>query len=402
MSMTHFRGQYGSWLAVVAVALCLAWAGPAGAQSRRDRNDSPGDQIRRQNEVALQKIYSDVADALRDANKVGAKDPVKAVKILKRMKAKVEDDNVLTEAKRTSLLRTLDTRIRFWNSEADTQVRNEADRHEKRKLTQKGREDDDLAGRERIKGLKKSFDDTRDSINEGKSLAKRRLDAERSQKKSLIASSIPINGDVEWTKDPYLQKQLKKRTNTQKLTKKETALLKILNSTISVDFKDEKFKAVIDYLMDKTGQTIFLDEESMKEATIDYDTPVTLKAKKIGVRSLLRKILNDVGLTYVIKDEIIQVVTLKKAKEMMVTKVYPVSDLITSNIDFRLPLFLQQQQMMLNAKGLIDLIQSTIDPQSWSTKGDGGGTITFDLATMSLVVKQSAEMHYAMGGAFRR
>jgi hypothetical protein len=401
--MTHFRGPRGSWFAVVALAFGLAWSGPAGAQSRRDRNDSPGDQIRRQNEVALQKLYADVADALRDANKIGAKDPVKAVAILKRMKAKVDDDNLLTEAKRTALLRTLDTRIRFWNSEADSQARNEADRHERRKLTQKSRDTDESAGRERINELKKSFEGTRDQLNESKSLAKRRLDAERSLKKSLITSSIPIEGDIEWTKDPYLRKQLQKRKITQKLTKKEIALLKILNSTISVDFKNEKFKAVIDYLIDKTGQTIFLDEESMKEATVDYDTPVTLKANKIGVRSLLRKILNDVGLTYVIKDEIIQVVTLKKAKEMMVTRVYPVSDLITNNIDPRLPLILQQQQMAWNAKSLVDLIQSTIDPQSWANKSDsGGGTVVFDLATMSLIVKQSAEMHYALGSAFRR
>jgi hypothetical protein len=390
-------------LAVAALAFGLSVTGTAGAQSRRDRNDNPADQIRRQNEVALQKLYKEVAAAMEQANKVGRKDPEKAAKILKRMKDRVEDDNLLSDAKRDSIVRLLKNRIKYWNSEADDQARTLADRQEKRKLTQQRRSEEDLTGKERVENTKKTIEGIREGINEGKKINRLREAGSRRVMNDVVKSSIPIGDDITWTKDKWLLKKLKERKNPQKLTKKEIALLKILNSTISVDFDGAKFKEVIGYLEDKTGQTIFVDEESMKEASVDYDTPITLKAKKVGVRSLLRKILNDVGLTYVIKDEIIQVVTLKKAKEMMVIRTYPIGDLI-GNVDAFLPPILRQQQMLINAKNLIDLIQSTIDPQSWSTKseGGGGGTIAFDLPTMSLVIKQSAEMHFALGSAFRR
>jgi hypothetical protein len=404
MSKSLFRGQRWTWLAVAAVTFGLSLTGPAGAQSRRDRNDSPADQIRRQNEVALQKTYSDVADALKEADKVGRKDPEKAVKVLKRMKARVEDDNLLSDAKRDAILKLLKTRIDRWNSEADDQSRTLADRQEKRKLTKQRRYDDEATGKERVDRTKRTIEGIRGAINEGKQIARAKEAGFRGVVNSVEKASIPWDGEgVKWTDDPWLRKQLQKRKITQKLTKKETALLKILNSTISVDFDGAKFKEVISYLEDKTGQTIFVDEESMKEASVDYETPVTLKAKKVGVRSLLRKILNDVGLTYVIKDEIIQVVTLKKARELMVVRTYPIGDLVSNGVA-GLPLILQQQQILWNAKNLIDLIQSTIDPTSWSSKneGGGGGTITFDLPTMALVIKQSTEMHYALASGFRR
>ena len=56
-------------------------------------------------------------------------------------------------------------------------------------------------------------------------------------------------------------------------------------------------------------------------------------------------------------------------------------------------------QKMQGVKQLIDLIQSSVDPQTWQGNG-GNGTITFHAPSMSLVIKQSAEVHalLASGG----
>ena len=68
-------------------------------------------------------------------------------------------------------------------------------------------------------------------------------------------------------------------------------------------------------------------------------------------------------------------------------------------VDFRLGPILTQIQMAQNIRQLIDLIQSTIEPSSWEANGRGGlGTIVFYPATMSLIVKQTAEVHYKLSG----
>ena len=51
---------------------------------------------------------------------------------------------------------------------------------------------------------------------------------------------------------------------------------------------------------------------------------------------------------------------------------------------------------MEGVKQLIELIQTSVDPQSWQVNG-GGGAITFHAPSMSLVIKQSTEVHALLG-----
>jgi hypothetical protein len=55
---------------------------------------------------------------------------------------------------------------------------------------------------------------------------------------------------------------------------------------------------------------------------------------------------------------------------------------------------------------LIQLITGTIDPDSWAVNNTGENTggkgiIYFDARTLTLIVKQSAEVHYLLGGLGR-
>src|SRR5262249_10149807 len=98
--------------------------------------------------------------------------------------------------------------------------------------------------------------------------------------------------------------------------------------------------------------------------------------------------------------EIIQVTSYKRAREMMTVRTYPVGDLVT--FDPTTGQMLPPALILFQAKQLIDLIKSTIDPDSWGGGENGGGTIVFNLATKSLVVKQSAEIHYSMKASLGR
>jgi hypothetical protein len=54
-------------------------------------------------------------------------------------------------------------------------------------------------------------------------------------------------------------------------------------------------------------------------------------------------------------------------------------------------------QAAQNVNAIIDLIQTSVDPESWKKNG-GQGTIVFHGPSMSLVIKNSAEVHSMIGG----
>jgi hypothetical protein len=153
---------------------------------------------------------------------------------------------------------------------------------------------------------------------------------------------------------------------------------------------------VIEYLQKVTGQTILTDKQSLDEANVTYDTPVTLRLPKVATRTVLKRVLGDLGLTYVIKDESIQVTTPARAKDMMVTRAYYIGDLVAIANVFYGP-DMNALEMTKAISTVISTVQDQVDPHSW-LPGGGNGTIVYDPISMSLIIKNSAEVHYMLGG----
>jgi hypothetical protein len=177
-------------------------------------------------------------------------------------------------------------------------------------------------------------------------------------------------------------------------TERENAILKQLNTMIRVDFRNDTFKDVIEHLQQETGQPIVVDQQAMKEANVTYEaSTVTLKVSA-STRSVLKKTLVELGLTYVIKDESIHITTPARARDMMSARVYAVDDL-AGLVEFRFgpgttPIALARQVNELMAR-----IRTNILPETWE-KGGGAGVIYFDQPTMMFVVRQSAEVHFLL------
>ena len=87
--------------------------------------------------------------------------------------------------------------------------------------------------------------------------------------------------------------------------------------------------------------------------------------------------------------------TVARAKEMLTVRTYYIGDLMGVGSP-TLPAIANQFQMMETIGTIISMVQG-IDPESWEGRG-GAGTITFDPIRMSLVIKQSAEVHYMLNG----
>jgi hypothetical protein len=213
--------------------------------------------------------------------------------------------------------------------------------------------------------------------------------------RSVDEAATPIAKDVVFPKNWY---ELSMRRSASKMTAKEKELMATLNKVISVEMAEFTFAEAIEYLEKMTGQTIVVDKPAVQEAGVTYEgTKINLKMKA-STRFVLKRFLADLGLAYIIKNETIVVTSAARAREETTIRTYYLGDL-AGGVDVRLNPFMRQLQIAQNVNQIITTITQTIEPKSWQVNNpDAQGTITFDPISMSLVIKQTAEFHFMMGG----
>jgi hypothetical protein len=427
------------FLVVFAAGLLLV-LGAGRAQAQKTGDSDLADQAKRAASVAAQKTEGEIRSAVLDAQKLFPTDRARAIGRLKKALALLDDDTTLSDSRRASLQHMLRDRIRVFETDAARAVEKEDEKAERKAADRDRRaEEDRRAAEEKI--IQRNIDTVRELQKEGRtedarqvarklaarypgnkevqalirSMSRADQAAEdrrlRSDKERRVAdamrdvdrAALPPRGDIDFG-DPKRWREISKirLKATSRLTPKEEAILRAMATPVRVNFKDSQFKDVIETLSTMIGQPILVDEEALRAAQINTDTTITLPLKSpVAARTILRKILNDLGLAYVIKDEVIQVVTPEKAKTMMITRAYPVADLVAGGqAGFVFGPGVQQLEMLQRARMIMDMITSTIDPPSWRANG-GEGTISFEPTTLSLVIKQSAEVHSMIGSAFR-
>jgi hypothetical protein len=423
MLRTHLPGRRLGSVAVLTAAVLMA--AEALAQS-------PPDPLARQGQLTRseRQAEAEVRLAMRQIERLSQSMPSQALERLKTLLSRVKDDDALPAKRRATLKHMLEDRIRVVQAEVD----NPATRKDVLAVDRRG----EAERREAEEGgLRRLFEEIKRAQKEGKfaeasrraselaarapnnpaAVALRRTTAASGQLadsrevraetqrgiagaiRGVERSAVPPSGDLEFPKDWKEKTQLRKRANAVRMTAKERAIMQALDSPVSVDFKDSPLDAALEYLRTVTGQPIIVDPGALDAAGVTYETKVTLRVKGVGLRTVLRKVLGELGLTYVVMDEAIQVITPQQARAMTVTRVYYIGNLITGDW-FDTWFGLDEVVAARNAAFLIDLIKSTMDPQSWDTSG-GPGTIVYHHPTQSLVIKQTAEFHGVLSGGLR-
>jgi type II secretory pathway component GspD/PulD (secretin) len=230
---------------------------------------------------------------------------------------------------------------------------------------------------------------------------------------------------------------------------KEQEIERSLSTPVTVNFVDTPLKKVLEDLGTTQGININIDEQAVEEDMISLDRPVTKKLDNISLKSALNILLQDAKLTWVVRNEVLEVTTESHSKEKNVVRVYQVADLVVPIQQANMPAYgpqvsaphagqqapaspittnpgatpyssqfglnggqpvgsgtLEAQQNVPMAGGvavvkqtpevamaeqLISLIKSAIAPKSWSDVG-GQGTIDYHPFTMSLVVNDTPDI----------
>jgi hypothetical protein len=98
----------------------------------------------------------------------------------------------------------------------------------------------------------------------------------------------------------------------------------------ALEFTETPLSEVLDYI-ESTSEIpiqIWVDKRALDDAGLGTDTPVTISLAGIKLRSALKIMLKELELTYVISDEVLKITTPEEADSQLLTKVYPVADLV--------------------------------------------------------------------------
>jgi hypothetical protein len=416
-------------MSLVPILLCLL-VSPAFTQTAPDILQEE----KARKAVRAQEVEQAVRKAERDSRQVGLKNPVEALQILQAAMTVLEADDSLTPEKRAQLKRILELAMRAYRDKREDQAsgkgifapdpranqiyaryQEERARAEQQQIQQSFQQLQQLqrAGRSfeaaqvaadlrarfpsntAVQGMK-TISTRADMLADVRSYRELRASRDLQLQRGIILSSIPETEDVRLPPD-WVEKS-KRRSPAMQLTETERAILKALNSPIDIDFKSEPLQNVLDYLQKKIGQPILVPREVLGEVGATYESPITIQGNRASTRTILKKVLAELNLTYVIKNQVIQVTTREQAKEMMTVRAYYVGDLVSSTGFTMGPVF-NQLQMIQNLNGIMQLIVTTIDPQSWEPNGPG--SIAFDPINMAIIVRQSAEVHMMLGVGLR-
>jgi type II secretory pathway component GspD/PulD (secretin) len=111
-------------------------------------------------------------------------------------------------------------------------------------------------------------------------------------------------------------------------------------SLSSVEFASVPFRDVVDYIRDTTQLNIHVDWPALELAGVDPNQAVSLRLRNVQAGKVLDLALRQVGggqLTWVFDENILYITTREQADRKLVTRVYPVQDLLVEVPDFKGP-----------------------------------------------------------------
>ncbi|MFT5523566.1 MAG: tetratricopeptide (TPR) repeat protein, partial [Pirellulaceae bacterium] len=108
----------------------------------------------------------------------------------------------------------------------------------------------------------------------------------------------------------------------------EQRIFEALDDETIFEFIETPLSDVITFLETQHDIQIELDTKALDAIGIDPNTSTSKNLRGISLRSALRLMLKDLELTYVVRDEVLLITTPEEAESKLVTKVYPVGDLV--------------------------------------------------------------------------
>jgi hypothetical protein len=225
-------------------------------------------------------------------------------------------------------------------------------------------------------------------LNDSNRLRAQRDRAANSARADIDRSAGNVTPDIKYDPEVWAKAEKREPVGSLNFSKREKDLLNKLDERTETDatFNNTSFDQVLKTLEKELGIPLVIGKATMDEVRVGYETVVTYQMPKgVSKRTLLKGILAELGLTYIIKAETLQIVSVLQAKNEMRVGIMDVATLINNRG---------------SADEIIRMIKAQVEPDSWDT-GGGNGTITY-LAPGTLIIKNSAEVIHRLGARPKR
>ena len=379
-------------------------------------------------EVAIQKRENEAKQALTEALRLSKFSLTRAAEYLKPILESIESDELLPAEKRDSLARGIRSQIKVYEKNISVSasrnldaVQSQAQANERMAdIERTSRENEKLSRNiDSIKNLRKdgqtaeanrSFEELakkypnnlevqalgrlskfQDNIGAESKLRATRSDMMLALQRDILKASIPVSGDISFP-DDWVEKS-KRRTAGAKVSEEDRKIMNTMSSPLTFSLKNEPFQSFLDIMEKQFGSPLVIDQQALQLMNITTETPITVNSRGWSTRTILRKVLSDLGLSYVIKEKTIHITSPDRAKETMTTRAYPIGDII-GNMNMNMPGNYNQAVFIQNVQNIMNSIMA-LDPKSWQP--EGAGSIVFEPSTMSLIIRQTAEFHFLVG-----
>jgi uncharacterized membrane protein YgcG len=109
--------------------------------------------------------------------------------------------------------------------------------------------------------------------------------------------------------------------------------------TPQIKLDSVSFKDALDFVEDFSGANLHVNWNALQGAGVTKDAVIDLHVRGVPLRKVLNLILSEAAagnttLTYYIDDNVIEITTLEVADKVLITRVYPVEDLLMDVPDF--------------------------------------------------------------------
>jgi hypothetical protein len=159
-----------------------------------------------------------------------------------------------------------------------------------------------------------------------------------------------------------------------------------LDEKIELDFLETPLVDLVDYIADACKIPVCLDVVALDDFGISTGTPITVCATGIPLRTGLRRVLHDLELAWVVRDEVLVISSENEIEDSLPIVFYPVHDLLDPAAADDEEGIGDQYDTIVNA------ITTAVDPETWENVG-GPGAISVIRQPPALMIAQTEETH---------
>lgn len=330
------------------------------------------EEARSRSRVEAQRLARAASEAMREADRFARSDPERAIGVLKRALLTVESSSLDAEDL-AGLKRRLEQRLRtVWR----TRKRSEVERLERDRvlaeIEARRRRDDaevrvESTRKERMERYNQllragAHDEAQRAADEAvqadpdsvaanaaawhaslssryarvEDLERRKQDGWWRTLEQVEVAAIPYP-DVriiayppakEWEELSIRRAKYKEGVDLDEASPAEEAIRRALSRPVSFDFQETPLFDVVEFFRNFADINVVLDKNGLQESAVEADTPITLQLEQVPLKSALKLILEPLDLTYSVRDDVLLITSRLLAEQTLLTKVYPVGDLV--------------------------------------------------------------------------